>query len=120
MSDLKMGPVETRFAEIIWEKEPVGSTELVKLAEESLGWKKSTTYTVLKKLCEKGVLRNDASTVTSAVPREAVAGRAAEAFVDRAFGGSLPGFLTAFMGGRKLTDREAEDLKRLIDQYKEG
>mgnify|MGYP000820196178 FL=1 len=87
---------------------------------EKLGWKKSTTYTVLKKLCEKGVLQNENSTVTSAVPREAVDNQAAEAFVDKAFGGSLPGFLAAFMGGRKLTDREAEDLKRLIDQYKEG
>ena len=65
MSDLKMGPVETRFAEIIWEKEPVGSMELVKLAEEALGWKKSTTYTVLKKLCEKGVLQNQDSTVSA-------------------------------------------------------
>ena len=111
---------EYRFLQVVWAAEPVGSGRLVELCRQQLGWKKSTTYTVLKKLCEKGVLRNDASTVTSAVPREAVAGRAAEAFVDRAFGGSLPGFLTAFMGGRKLTDREAEDLKRLIDQYKEG
>ena len=111
---------EYRFLQVVWGAEPVGSGHLVELCRQQLGWKKSTTYTVLKKLCEKGVLRNDASTVTSAVPREAVAGRAAEAVVDRAFGGSLPGFLTAFMGGRKLTDREAEDLKRLIDQYKEG
>ena len=111
---------EYRFLQVVWAAEPVGSGRLVELCREQLGWKKSTTYTVLKKLCEKGVLRNDASTVTSAVPREAVDHRAAEGFVDKAFGGSLPGFLTAFMGGRKLTEREAEDLKRLIDQYKEG
>ena len=74
----------------------------------------------MKKLCEKGVLRNESSTVRSAVPREAVDHRTAEDFVDKTFGGSLPGFLTAFMGGRRLTEREAEDLKRLIDQYKEG
>lgn len=111
---------EYRFLRVVWDAEPVGSGHLVELCREKLGWKKSTTYTVLKKLCEKGVLQNENSTVTSAVPREAVDNQAAEAFVDKAFGGSLPGFLAAFMGGRKLTDREAEDLKRLIDQYKEG
>ena len=65
MSDLKMGPVETRFAEIIWDREPVGSTELVRLAEEALGWKKSTTYTVLKRLCDRGIFQNEGGTVTS-------------------------------------------------------
>ena len=64
MSDLKMGPVETRFAEIIWDREPVGSTELVRLAEEALGWKKSTTYTVLKRLCDRGIFQNEGGTVT--------------------------------------------------------
>ena len=111
---------EESVAELIWQQGPMSSGQLVALCAQQLGWKKSTTYTVLKKLCEKGVLRNERSTVTSAVPRAAVDNQAAEAFVDRTFGGSLPGFLTAFMGGRKLTDREAEDLKRLIDQYKEG
>ena len=111
---------EYRFLQVVWEAEPVGSGQLVELCREKLGWKKSTTYTVLKKLCEKGVLRNGSSTVCSAVPREAVDHRTAEDFVDKTFGGSLPGFLTAFMGGRRLTEREAEDLKRLIDQYKEG
>ena len=111
---------EYRFLQVVWGAEPVGSGHLVELCRQQLGWKKSTTYTVLKKLCEKGVLQNENSTVSARVPREAVDNQAAEAFVDKAFGGSLPGFLTAFMGGRKLTDREAEDLKRLIDQYKEG
>lgn len=111
---------EYRFLQVVWAAEPVGSGQLVTLCGEKLGWKKSTTYTVLKKLCEKGVLRNESSTVTSAVPRAAVDNQAAEDFVDKTFGGSLPGFLTAFMGGRKLTQREAEDLKRLIDQYQEG
>lgn len=111
---------EYRFLQVVWASEPVGSGQLVELCREKLGWKKSTTYTVLKKLCEKGVLQNQDSTVSARVPREAVDHHTAEDFVDRTFGGSLPGFLTAFMGGRKLTDREAEDLKRLIDQYKEG
>lgn len=111
---------EYRFLQVVWAAEPVGSGRLVELCREQLGWKKSTTYTVLKKLCEKGVLRNENSTVAAAVPRAAVDHHAAEGFVDKTFGGSLPGFLTAFMGGRKLTEGEAEDLKRLIDQYKEG
>lgn len=120
MEQIHLSDSEYRFLQVVWGAEPVGSGQLVTLCAQQLGWKKSTTYTVLKKLCEKGVLRNENSTVTSAVPRAAVDNQAAEAFVDRTFGGSLPGFLTAFMGGRKLTDREAEDLKRLIDQYKEG
>ena len=111
---------EYRLLRVVWASEPVASGKLVTLCGERLGWKKSTTYTVLKKLCDKGVLRNEGSTVTSAVPRAAVDHRAAEAFVDKTFGGSLPGFLTAFMGGRKLTAKEAEDLKHLIETYQEG
>ena len=118
--DIELGEVQAAFADIIWENEPLGSGELVKICEKKLGWKKSTTYTVLKKLCERGLLKNENSTVTVLAPREAVDSQAAEAFVDRTFGGSLPGFLTAFMGGRKLSNEEAEDLKRLIDAHKEG
>ena len=120
MDEFKLGAVETRFAELIWANEPLPSGELVKLCAKELEWKKSTTYTVLKKLCERGLLKNENSTVTVLAPREAVDSQAAEAFVDRTFGGSLPGFLTAFMGGRKLSNEEAEDLKRLIDAHKEG
>lgn len=111
---------EYRFMQVVWEAAPVGSGRLVELCGERLGWKKSTTYTVLKKLCQRGLLENRESTVTVLVPREDVTAGAAEEFVDRTFGGSLPGFLTAFMSGRKLSSREAEELKRLIDQYQEG
>ena len=115
MSDLKMGPVETRFAEIIWEKEPVGSTELVKLAEESLGWKKSTTYTVLRKLCRKGAARNERAVVTPLLTREQVIRAQGEELAVKA-GGMAP-FLNAFFSGRKLTMEEALELKDLIDQH---
>ncbi len=111
---------EYRFMQVVWEAAPVGSGHLVELCRERLGWKKSTTYTVLKKLCEKGLLRNENSTVTVLAPQAAVTAEAAEEFVDRTFGGSLPGFLTAFMSGRKLTEEEAEALKRLIDAHREG
>ena len=107
MSDLKMGPVETRFAEIIWDREPVGSTELVRLAEEALGWKKSTTYTVLKRLCDRGIFQNEGGTVTS---------RLSQQFVEESFSGSLPAFITAFTRRKKLTEDEIAELQKLIDQ----
>ena len=116
MSDLKMGPVETRFAEIIWEKEPVGSTELVKLAEESLGWKKSTTYTVLKRLCQRGLFRNQDGVVTSLVSREAFYAAQSRQFVEEKFSGSLPAFLAAFTAREKLSRQELDELQRLIDE----
>ena len=116
MSDLKMGPVETRFAEIIWEKEPVGSTELVKLAEESLGWKKSTTYTVLKRLCDRGIFRNEGGTVTSLLSRADYDTAQSQHFVEESFSGSLPAFITAFTRRKKLTEDEIAELQKLIDQ----
>lgn len=109
---------EYRFLQVVWEAAPVGSGKLVELCSEKLGWKKSTTYTVLKKMCLKGLLRNEKSQVTVAVPRELVDNQAAERFVDRTFGGSLPGFLAAFIGSKKLSEAEAEELKQLIDQHK--
>jgi len=111
---------EYRFMQVVWAAAPVGSGRLVELCREQLGWKKSTTYTVLKKLCERGLVQNENSTVTVLAPREVVDNQAAEEFVDRTFGGSLPGFLSAFMSGRRLSAEEAENLKRLIDAYKEG
>jgi BlaI family penicillinase repressor len=111
---------EYRFMQVVWRAAPVGSGHLVELCARELGWKKSTTYTVLKKMCEKGLLQNENSTVAVLIPQEAVTAEAAGEFVNKAFGGSLPGFLAAFMNGRKLTEGEAEDLKRLIDRHKEG
>ena len=110
---------EYRFMQVVWDAAPVGSGRLAALCAEKLGWKKSTTYTVLKKLCGRGLLENENSVVNALAPREAVTAEAAEEFVDRAFGGSLPGFLTAFMSGRKLSAAEAEELKGLIDRHQE-
>lgn len=111
---------EYRFMQVVWDAAPVASGRLVELCAEELGWKKSTTYTVLKKMCERGLLQNEHSLVTVLAPRETVTAEAAGQFVDRAFGGSLPGFLTAFMNGRTLSEEEAVELKRLIDAHKEG
>lgn len=116
MGDLKMAPVETRFAEIIWAHEPVSSAELVKLAEEALGWKKSTTYTVLRRLCERGIFRNEGSAVTSLLSRADYDAAQSRQFVEESFSGSLPAFIAAFTRRKKLTDEEVSELQSLIDQ----
>lgn len=110
---------EYRFASMIWDHAPINSTELVKLANKELGWKKSTTYTVLKKLCDKGILANEQAVVTTLVKREEVQKYESEQFIERTFGGSLPSFLASFMSDKRITKSEAEQLQRLIDTYKE-
>lgn len=120
IEDTKLGAVESRFADIIWQQEPLSSGELVKLCGEELGWKKSTTYTVLKKLVNRGILRNDNTIVTAAVPKDAVLREESRAVVNRSFEGSLPSFLAHFMGGRTISEAEADELKALIDRYREG
>ena len=111
---------EYRFACIVWGNEPLPSGRLVELSFEQLGWKKSTTYTVLKKLVDRGVLRNENAVVTSVIPKEEILREESHAVVDRAFEGSLPSFLTHFMGGKTISDAEADELKALIDQFREG
>ena len=120
MEHLKISEGEYRLACIVWDHEPLPSGRLVELAGEQLGWKKSTTYTVLKKLVERGILKNENATVTALVPREDILRAESQDVVKRTFGGSLPSFLTSFMSGRTLSDAEADELKALIDQYREG
>ena len=119
MDMMKLCESDYRFMTVIWNHEPVASGALVELCAESLGWKKSTTYTVLKKLCEKGFAKNEDTVVTALVPREQVQAFESEHFVEHAFDGSLPGFLAAFLGGKTISRQEAEQLKRLIDEHKE-
>ena len=120
MDHLRLAEGEYRFACIVWENEPLPSGKLVELSREQLGWKKSTTYTVLKKLVDRGVLRNENAVVTAAIPKEEVLREESRAVVERAFEGSLPSFLAHFMGGRTLSDAEADELKAVIDRYREG
>ena len=117
MTDYHLGEMEMRFAELIWENEPLGSGELVKLCADALGWKKSTTYTVLKKLCDKGFFRNEGGTVSSLISEKEMRSRDSREFVENSFGGSLPAFLAAFASGRKLSEEEVADIRRLIDDY---
>lgn len=113
----KLFESEYRFASIIWEQEPVSSGKLVKLCEEALDWKKSTTYTVLKKLCDRGILRNEGTIVTALVKKSDVQRYESEQVVQRAFDGSLPLFVASFMSGKTLNREEVDELKRLIDSY---
>ena len=110
---------EYRFCLILWEREPVSSGELVKLCAEQLDWKKSTTFTVIRRLQERGVLKNENSVVTSLVSREQVQIKESRDFIDRAFQGSLPSFIAAFASGRAITREEAEEIKALIDAHTE-
>lgn len=116
--ELKLCESDYRFMSVIWESEPLSSGELVKLCAERFDWKKSTTYTMLKKMIEKGFAENIDSTVTSLVPREKAEKFASEHFVEHTFKGSLPGFLAAFFSGKSISESEAEELKALIDGYK--
>ncbi len=119
MKDYKLSQSETRFANLIWQNEPIGSGELVKLCEKELNWKKSTTYTVLKILCEKGIFQNQNAVVTSIMKKNELHAIQSRGFVEDTFGGSLPKFLTAFMGGKKLNEQQAKELKKLIDEHME-
>ena len=115
--DIQMGAVESRFAEIIWECEPVLTTELVKMSEEALNWKKTTTYTVLKRLCEKGIFKNEGSTVTSIVSKDEFYSMRSERFVEEEFNGSLPAFLAAFTKRKSLSAEEIAALRRMVEEY---
>lgn len=118
MAVYKLGAVEARFAELIWENEPLPSNRLTKLAEQELGWKKSTTYTILKRLCERGLFQNEGGQVSSLVSREEFQAAQSEQFVEEAFGGSLPAFVAAFGSRRRLTDPELDELERLVESMR--
>lgn len=117
MKEYKLAEGEARFAKLIWEREPISSPELVKLCEKEFAWKKSTTYTVLKKLCDRGIFQNENAVVTSLISEEEFNGYKSRKFVEDSFGGSIPRFLAAFMGGKKLTKKQAEEIKKLIDEH---
>ena len=116
MDDLRLCESEARFMAVVWEAEPVPSGQLAKLCRERLGWQKSTTYTVLRKLERRGFLKNERAVVTALVPRERVQGYESGQVVDRTFGGSLPAFVAAFTRERRLTREEAEAIQALIDR----
>ena len=116
MEYTKLGPVEGRFADLIWENAPLTTAQLVALAEDALDWKRTTTYTVLKRLCDRGLFLLENGTVTAQLSREEFYAQQSREYVDASFDGSLPAFLAAFSRSRKLKPEEIESLQRLIDE----
>lgn len=116
MEEFKLGVMENRFADIIWKNAPVASGELVRLCEEELEWKKSTTYTMLRRLCQRGIFKNVDGIVSVVISKEEFAARQSEVFVDENFGGSLPQFLAAFTLRKKLSDKDIDKLQQMIDK----
>ena len=119
MSTYTLTPSETKFAELIWSNEPLTSAELIKLSADEMKWKKSTTFTVLKKLCEKGIFKNENSVISSVLDREKYFSAHSRRYVEDAFDGSLPKFLAAFTHDSKLNKSQIEELMQLIDAHKE-
>ncbi|MBP3702046.1 MAG: BlaI/MecI/CopY family transcriptional regulator [Lachnospiraceae bacterium] len=118
MPEAKLGPIESRFADIIWNHEPIPSGELAKLSGKELGWKRTTTYTILKRLCERDLFQNQGGIVTSLISREDFYAMQSEKFVEETFHGSLPAFFAAFSRRKTLSDAEMEELQQLIQSMR--
>jgi predicted transcriptional regulator len=116
MEKLKLFDAEYKLMDIIWKLEPINSTELTKVCMEKLGWKKSTTYTMIRKLSQRGILKNENATVTALVKREQVQKYESEVLLEKAFDNSLPAFLATFLQGKKLSKQEAEEIKKMIEE----
>lgn len=116
MEEFKLFDAEYKFLDIIWELEPINSTELTRVAQQKLGWKKSTTYTMIRKLIERGILKNENAMVAALVKREQVQKYESRVLLEKAFDNSLPAFLAAFLKDRKLSKKEAEEIKKMIEE----
>ena len=119
MKEIELGAVQERFADIVWANEPIGSGELVKICEKELNWKKPTTYTVLRKLCEKGILQNKDGIVTSLISKDDFYSAKTEQIIEESFSGSLPAFVAAFISKKKLSKEEANEIQQMIDAFKQ-
>lgn len=117
--ELELGTIQERFADIVWANEPLGSGELVKICEKELNWKKATTYTVLRKLCEKGLLKNENGVVSSLISKEEFYSAKSEQIIEESYEGSLPAFIAAFISRKNLTAKEADEIQKMIDTFRE-
>ena len=118
MKSFRLGKQETRFADLIWDNAPINSTELVRLAAEVMKWKKSTTYTMLRRLCERGIFKNEDAMVSAILTRDEFYGSQSKEYIENTFGGSLPKFITSFIGDKGLSAKQADELIRLINEHK--
>ena len=120
MEDTKLGLVESRFADIVWANAPLSTRALVEICEKELNWKRTTTYTVLKKLCERGIFQTENSIVTVIISKADFYAMQGERLIEESYGGSLPAFLAAFTSRKQLTGEEIAEIRRMIDAYEEG
>ncbi|MCH5344302.1 MAG: BlaI/MecI/CopY family transcriptional regulator [Acetatifactor sp.] len=119
MEGIKLAEIESKFVELVWQSEPINSGDLVLLCEKELNWKKSTTYTVLRRLCQKGVLKNEGAIVTSLIKKQEYFAIQSEQFIEDTFEGSLPQFLAAFMSRKKLSSKQIAQIQKMIEDYQE-
>ncbi len=119
MEEIKLGVVEGHFADIVWANEPIGSRELSQICEKELNWKRPTTYTVLRKLCERGLFQNVDGIVSSVISKADFHAMQSEKFVEDTFQGSLPAFISAFATRKALTKEEINQIRQMIDSYEE-
>ncbi|MCR5769149.1 MAG: BlaI/MecI/CopY family transcriptional regulator [Lachnospiraceae bacterium] len=120
MVGYNLGMVESSFADLVWENEPLQTSELIELCKEKFNWKRTTTYTVLKRLCEGGIFKLENSTVSSQISRESFYSAKSEKFVEESFNGSLPAFLAAFTKRKKLSEKDINEIRKMIDSYDPG
>ena len=118
MEELKLGTVESKFADIIWENEPISSGQLVKLCGQQLDWKKSTTYTMLKRLCERGLFQNEKGMVSALMTKEEFGAAQSEKIIEESFDGSLPAFIAAFVSRKRLSLDDVDEIQKMIDSYR--
>ncbi len=118
MEELKLGTVESKFADIIWENEPISSGQLVKLCGQQLEWKKSTTYTMLKRLCQRGLFQNEKGMVSALMTKEEFGAAQSEKIIEESFDGSLPAFIAAFTSRKKLSPDDVNEIQKMIDSYR--
>lgn len=118
MNEIKLGVIESKFANIIWERAPLSTAELIKLCEAEFKWKRTTTYTVLKRLSERGIFKNENGTVTALISKEEFYSMQSERVVNESFGGSLPAFIAAFTSRQNLSEGEIEEIRSIIDKMK--
>lgn len=119
MAEIQLGVIESRFADMIWEREPVTSSELVKLTAVEFNWKRTTAHNVLRRLCDKGIFQNQNGTVTSLLSRQEFYSLQSKKYVEESFNGSLPAFIAAFTKSSRLTSKEADEIRRMIDSAEE-
>lgn len=120
MADLELGIIQERFASIVWEHEPIASGELAKVCEKELNWKRPTTYTVLRKLCEKGILQNEDGVVSSLISRDEFFSAKSERIIEDSYSGSLPAFIASFVSRKSISAEEAAQIQKMIDGFKRG